>query len=442
MSNKADLVSMNQEEKRELKPKLRFSEFIDDWRIAKIGDFVESYKGGAPLTPSDFLPYSNYEVIPKKAISEGMWLKIDVEKPTYCKESFYKENLQSVVDNTYLITTLRDLVPSGPSIGYVVKYASKKNYILAQGVYGLKPNKTIIPDFLIHFSNTGKYRKMMQSVMVGSTQVHIRNGVYLDLSISVPILEEQQNIADCLSSIGDRITAETQKLDTLKAHKKGLMQQLFPAEGETLPKLRFSQFRDVGEWINTSLGKVSKITSGGTPSRSNKDFWKGNIPWVTTSLIDFNTIYNTNEYISEVGLKGSSAKLFPKNTILMAMYGQGKTRGKVAILGIEATTNQACAAILLNKELDINFVFQNLASRYDEIRELSNRGGQENLSAGLIEAIYFSYPIDKSEQQKIANCLSSLDELITAQTQKIDTIKTHKKGLMQQLFPALDEVVG
>jgi type I restriction enzyme, S subunit len=213
-------------------PELRFPEFSDDWRIAKIGDFVESYKGGAPLTPTDFVPYSDYGVIPKKAIGEGMWLKIDIEEPTYCKEEFYKGNPQSVVDSTYLITTLRDLVPSGPNIGYIVKYGSDKKYILAQGVYGLKLKETIVSDFLIHFSKTGKYRKMMQSVMVGSTQVHIRNSVYLNLQIRVPTLEEQQTIADCLSSLDELITAQTQKIDTLKAHKKGLMQQLFPALNE------------------------------------------------------------------------------------------------------------------------------------------------------------------------------------------------------------------
>ena len=121
-------------------PKLRFPEFQDagEWKVARIGDFVDSYKGGAPLTPSDFIIHSNYEVIPKKAITEGGWLKLDVKQPTYCKESFYKENLKSVVDSTYLITTLRDLVPSRPSIGYIVKFEGNKNYILAQGVYGLK----------------------------------------------------------------------------------------------------------------------------------------------------------------------------------------------------------------------------------------------------------------------------------------------------------------
>ncbi|MEM7538981.1 MAG: restriction endonuclease subunit S, partial [Chloroflexota bacterium] len=105
-----------------------------------------------------------------------------------------------------------------------------------------------------------------------------------------------------------------------------------------VPKLRFPEFLDTGEWLKTSLGGVSTITSGGTPRRTRKDFWNGTIPWITTSLIDFDTIYSANEYISEAGLKGSSAKIFPAKTILMAMYGQGKTRGKVAVLGIEATT--------------------------------------------------------------------------------------------------------
>ncbi len=215
-------------------PTLRFPEFREagEWVVVKIGDFVESYRGGAPLTPSDFVSYSDYEVIPKKAIDEGMYLNMSIEKPTYCKGSFYNKNLQSIVDSTYLITTLRDLVPSGPNIGYIVKYEGERKYILAQGVYGIKLNKKIISDFLIQFSKTDKYRKMMQSVMVGTTQVHIRNSVYFNLPISVPTLPEQQKIAACLSSLDELITAQSQKLDALKKHKKGLMQQLFPAVEE------------------------------------------------------------------------------------------------------------------------------------------------------------------------------------------------------------------
>jgi type I restriction enzyme S subunit len=122
------------------------------------------------------------------------------------------------------------------------------------------------------------------------------------------------------------------------------------------------------------------------------------------------------------------------------MYGQGKTRGQVALLDIKAATNQACAAILPRKGIDPRFVFLNLGSRYEELRGISNDGGQKNLSQGLIQGLQFSYPKDMDEQHKIANCLSSLDDLITAQAQKLETLNIHKKGLMQQLFPSSDEV--
>jgi type I restriction enzyme S subunit len=254
----------------------------------------------------------------------------------------------------------------------------------------------------------------------------------------VPKPKEQQKIASCLCSLDELIDAQNKKLHILKDHKKGLMQKLFPQEGETVPKYRFPEFVNDGKWANLKLGEICKITSGGTPNRSTSEFWNGDIPWISTTLIDFNTINQANEYITEIGLQNSSAKMFLKGTILMAMYGQGKTRGKVAILGIEATTNQACAAIILKKGYNTDYVFQYLAAHYDEIRELSNKGGQENLSGGLIEIIPISIPKPK-EQQKIADCLSSLDALITGQTQKIQQLKLHKKGLMQGLFPKIND---
>ena len=198
-----------------------------------------------------------------------------------------------------------------------------------------------------------------------------------------------------------------------------------------VPKLRFGEFED--EWQDSTLGDVSKVTSGGTPNRANNEFWNGSIPWVSTALIDFNVIKEADEFITEDGLNNSSAKLFPKNTLLMAMYGQGKTRGKVAILGIEAATNQACAAIMFNEEVDTNFAFHNLSGRYDEIRELSNAGSQENLSAGLIKELNLSYP-QITEQQKIADFLSAVDEKITALTAQKTALTQYKQGMMQRIF--------
>ena len=199
----------------------------------------------------------------------------------------------------------------------------------------------------------------------------------------------------------------------------------------TVPSLRFKKFdRD---WSINKIEEISIVTSGGTPSRSVREYWSGNIPWVTTSLVDFNVINEAKEFITQVGLDNSSAKLFPKDTILMAMYGQGITRGKVAILGIEATTNQACAAIKLKNGFDTKFIFQNLMNRYEEIRDLSNEGGQKNLSAGIIKEILISFP-EKEEQTKIASFLSAVDEKISQLTQKHQLLSQYKQGMMQKLF--------
>jgi type I restriction enzyme S subunit len=201
---------------------------------------------------------------------------------------------------------------------------------------------------------------------------------------------------------------------------------------KNIPSLRFPEFKE--KWKMKKLGEVSEISSGGTPSRTNPNYWNGNIPWVSTTLIDFNIIEKTEELITAEGLKNSSAKLFPIGTLLMAMYGQGKTRGKVAILGIEASTNQACGAIMPNTNtLNSFFLFQNLSKRYDEIRDLSNQGGQENLSGGILKGIGISFPTPK-EQQKIATFLTAVDEKLQAMKQKKILLEQYKKGVMQQLF--------
>jgi len=270
--------------------------------------------------------------------------------------------------------------------------------------------------------------------------IQITNTTFLSGRLPLPTEpKEQTAIANCLSSLDVLIELESQRLEALEAYKHSFMRQIFPRSGETIPRLRFPMFRRDPEWISATLGEIAKVQSGGTPARTNPAYWKGKIPWVTTSLIDSSTILKADEYITKAGLEESSAKIFPKGTLLMAMYGQGKTRGKVAMLGIDAATNQACAAIILKRKgIATEFLFQNLASRYDEIRKISNSGGQENLSAGLIEGISFSFPKNESEQIFIIKALSAVDELISAQDHKVNTLRTHKAGLLQQLFPMFD----
>lgn len=198
-----------------------------------------------------------------------------------------------------------------------------------------------------------------------------------------------------------------------------------------VPELRFPEFE--GDWKKYKLGDISEISSGGTPKRTSKEYWNGEIPWVTTSEIGQRWISESNEKITKLGLDNSSAKIFEPNTILMAMYGQGKTRGQVSQLKIAASTNQACAAIKLNSNIFPDFIFFALFKEYTKLRDLSNDGSQKNLSAGLLKGYRIAKP-EKNEQQKIANFLTAIDQRITFLKQKKAALEQYKKGLMQKIF--------
>ncbi|WP_024668151.1 restriction endonuclease subunit S [Pseudomonas syringae] len=293
--------------------------------------------------------------------------------------------------------------------------------------------------FYYHLARENIYCSL-ELKMTGTGSKRLNEKTFLALSVSAPGYLEQQKIAECLSSADELIAAQGQKVDALKTHKKGLMQQIFLREGETQPRLRFPEYQNTGPWEIKTIGDIFETSAGGTPERSKMEYWNGSIPWVTTSLVDFNTINNSEEFITDEGLRNSSAKLFPKHTVLIALIGQGKTRGKAALLGIEASTNQNCAAILPTEVVIPSFTFLNLCSRYEEVRALSNTAGQGSLSQGLIRTLSFGFPKDKAEQQRIVSCLTRLDNLITVQTQKHEALKSHKKGLMQQLFPTQEMV--
>lgn len=189
------------------------------------------------------------------------------------------------------------------------------------------------------------------------------------------------------------------------------------------------------EWDIKPLAAIARITSGGTPARAQSAYWHGNIPWIRTTEVQNCYIFSTDvqEFITEEGLRKSSAKLVPENTILLAMIGQGKTRGQVALLKIQAATNQNCAAIILNRDQDAEFHFNFLLSQYENIRSLSNSAGQSNLSGTLVKSIKVPIP-PISEQKKIARILSIWDQVIDTTEKLINNSKSQKQALMQQLL--------
>ena len=414
MRNEPKVTSRNGNDQPVLVPKLRFPEFRDSpgWKSGKLDELVDT------VTPPKKLPTSNY-------FSSGTFPIIDQSQSEICG---WTENYEALIKENFPLIIFGDHT-------CILKLVDRPFAQGADGIKILKSRPMIETSYLYQYLS---YRPVV-------TEEYKRHySILKEKVVLFPAVKtgEQQKIADCLRSVDELIAAQAQKVDALKSHKKGLMQQLFPREGETQPRLRFPKFQNTEGWHSESIGSIFETSSGGTPDRSKSEYWGGNTPWITTSLVGFSVITKADEYISDAGLKSSSAKLFPEKTILVAMYGQGKTRGQVAMLGIKAATNQACAAILPRKEIDPRFVFLNLGNRYEEMRRLSNSGGQENLSQGLIRALQFSYPIDINEQTAITTCLTALDDLISAQIQRLEALKTHKKGLMQQLFPSAEEVEG
>ena len=188
-------------------------------------------------------------------------------------------------------------------------------------------------------------------------------------------------------------------------------------------------------WREVRLGEIAKIYSGGTPLRANAEYWGDEIPWIKTNQIRNKVIdlASIDEYISEKGLKNSAAKIVPKGAILMAMYGQGKTRGRVSVLGTDAAINQACAAIEVHESECRNFIFQQLRFRYKSIRNISNHGSQKNLSIGLISQLaVVMAPLP--EQKAIASLLETWDTAIEKTEVLIAAKEKRFKWLLKTLI--------
>lgn len=207
-----------------------------------------------------------------------------------------------------------------------------------------------------------------------------------------------------------------------------------------VPKRRFEGFE--GEWNEACLGDNSTVLTGGTPNTNKRNYWyPKEIPWMSSGEINKQRVKHTNEKISREGLENSSARWIEKNSILIALAGQGKTRGKVAINNIRLTTNQSIAAIMPNESLYYEFVYQNLIKRYEELRlQSSGDGTRGGLNKQIIGGIKINFP-SVEEQQKIGEFFKVLDERIANQERKTAKVKAVKEAYLTEMFPQEGETV-
>jgi type I restriction enzyme M protein len=253
-----------------------------------------------------------------------------------------------------------------------------KSWVTDNGLFVTNYLTEVNQDFLAHILTQ---LNLNQFAKVGG-QPSISQATIYEQKIPLPPLEEQRRIVEEIGGYERIIAGARQVVESYQ------------------PRIEVD-----GDWEMVELGEVCKIQSGGTPDRNMPDYWNGTIPWVKTGQINFQPILKAEEFITEEGLNNSSTRLFPKGTILMAMYGQGVTRGKVAMLEIEATINQACAAISIqDQRIQKEFLYLFLSTKYEDLRKMSEaRGGnQSNLNAQMIKQLKIPLPDLPTQSRLVA----------------------------------------
>lgn len=304
------------------------------------------------------------------------------------------------------------------------------------------------PDYLAHlFRNNLHGRWLRQFIQVGARahgSLSISDTDLMALPVPLPrgaaSLSEQQKIADCLNALDDLIAAQARKVGALRTQVRGLTQLLLPGEAETQPRWRFPEFRSSRSWQAKTLGGIAEIASGSTPSRSNSEFFDGGtIPWVKTTDLNNSVVTKTEESITPV----AKARINPPGSVLVAMYGGLKQIGRTGCLGMPAATNQAISVLQLDPALAApSYVLAWLNAKVHVWHRVASSSRKDpNITGDDVARFPIMLP-GVQEQDRIASCLTSLNDLIEAGDRELKVLKTHKKAMMQQLFPLHEGLEG
>ena len=417
---------MKKDDQPALVPKLRFPEFREaaGWEMKSIGQLGEVVTGS---TPSTALPeyYGGDRLFVSPAdISDGRF--VEKTKTTLSALGFRQTRL--VRANSILFSC----------IGTIGKIAQNRQECATnQQINSVVPHTNISDGFAYYAlcMGVGKIADL-----AGKQTIPIVNkSLFSSVELAFPKLPEQQKIADCLSLLDELIAAQARKVDALKTHKKGLMQQLFPHKGETQPRLRFPEFRDAGAWTPTTLGSIASFSSGGTPSKDNAEYWNGSIPWVSASSMYELHVSKADHYVTPLAI-GNGTRIAKTGTLLILVRGSMLfKRVPMCVAAVDVAFNQDVKALKVAPSVDSIFLIYQLMTN-ETLIPINETG----IGAGKIELAdlkeFGLFVPSQSEQRHIADCISNLDDLITAATQELETLKTHKKGLMQQLFPSTEAV--
>ncbi|MFC2017695.1 restriction endonuclease subunit S [Chloroflexota bacterium] len=393
---------MSKQDKKTLVPALRFPEFRDkgEWDERPLGKEATIVMGASPK--SEFYNEGGNGL---PLLQGNADIKNKVSAPRIFTSQITKECQKGDI-----------LMSVRAPVGTVAK--SIHHACIGRGMAAIRAKKDNSQEFLYQWLLS--FEPKWQNISQGGTFDAVNSDEIRQLITSFPSSNEQQKIADCLTSIDELITAQTQKLEALKAHKKGLMQRLFPAKGETLPKLRFPEFQDKGEWELKELCDCL-------------DYLQPTKYLVSSTVYDdkHKTPVLTAGKTFVLGYTNETEGVFNEK-LPVIIFDDFTTASKYVDFSFKAKSS-AMKILLAKGDASIKFCYESMQMIKYEV------GVHERHWISIFSKLSIPTPGPK-EQQKIADCLTSVDELITAQTQKLEALKAHKKGLMQRLFPVMNEV--
>ena len=393
--------------KKEIVPKLRFPEFQGNGI-----DFVHGNKLFKSITNKN-----HNSDLPILAITQdqGAVPRDQIE---------YNVTVTDKSLSNYKIVEVGDFIISLRSFQGGIEYSRFKGICSPAYIILRKREENISELYYKYFFKTWKYIQSLNRNLEG-----IRDGKMISYSqfssVKVPYprsFKEQQKIADCLSSIGELIDAESRKLKALEKYKKGLMQKLFPTEGKTLPEWRFPEFRCKNGWIKAPLSQICIMQAGKFINASEISNERKNNMYPCYGGNGLRGYTLTHNYSGDYSLIGR----------------QGALCGNVTFATGDFYATEHAIVVTANKDIDEKWLYYLLD--YLKLNQYATGQAQPGLSVQTLEKVTAIYSGEVEEQKKIANCLSEIDTIIAEQSNKLEQLKTHKKGLMQGLFPSLEEV--
>lgn len=391
-------------------PKLRFKEFSGDWekkKLKKVGKIIN----GLTYSPKDIVLKDGILVLRSSNIKNN---NIDLKDKVFVNV----QKFNPVYEHDILICVRNGSKKLIGKNALITKEIENSAFGAFMSIF-----RSDINNFVFQLFATRKYYKKIDENL-GARINSINNSELENFEFYFPSHPEQEKIASFFTAVDTKLSTLKKKKELLEQYKKGVMQKIFSQE------LRFKDEngQEFPNWEEKKLGEICSFFSGGTPTSSNKNYYIGNIPFIGSGNISSSKV---SQYINELALKNSSAKLVEKGDLLYALY--GATSGEVAISKLNGAINQAVLCIRINQNESKNYLFQLLKFYKSNIVNTYIQGGQGNLSATIIKELSFNFP-SLQEQEKIAHFLSAIDTKIEAVQKQISQTELWKKGLLQKMF--------